>query len=415
MKILMLGWELPPYNSGGLGVACYQLCKTLSGQADIDIEFVLPYQADHDAPFMKVTAAMPLGVQTITAAGGVYDSHKYIFVDGHEEWHNIVGQQQMFEHSVDKLVESRLRQAEVFDVIHAHDWLTFRAGLRAKERSGCPLILHVHSLERDRAGGGEGNPIVREIEQQAFLLADRIVAVSGHTKRMIMEDYRIPSEMIEVVHNSIDRDMMTPLDPENAYHYLESLKADGWSIVTNVGRLTLHKGIFNLLQAAREVIARQPKTLFLIVGNGEQYNELVSMSAELGIARNVVFTGFQRGKNWRDSFAIADLFVMPSISEPFGLTVLEAIEYGAPALISKQSGVSEAIRNCLRVDSWDVADMANQITAAVRDHSLLEELHHNAYRELERMSWHDAAHSVSAVYKEHLNSPTRARPQGVYA
>jgi len=410
MKILMLGWELPPYNSGGLGVACYQLCKALTKKSDVDIEFMLPYEADHQIDFMKVTAALPQGVETIIEAGGVYDSHKYVYQDGHEEWHDIVGQQQMFERSVGRLVESR-----EFDIIHAHDWLTFRAGLRAKAHSGCPLILHVHSIERDRAGGGDGNPLVREIEALAFLMADHIVAVSAHTKRMIMQDYDIPGDKIEVVHNSIDRDLMIPLDDHNVYHYLESLKADGWRVVTNVGRMTVQKGLFNLLHAACEVIYRQPKTIFLLVGSGEQYHELIALSAELGISKNVVFTGFQRGKNWRDSFGIADLFVMPSISEPYGLTVLEAIEYGAPALISKQSGVGEAIRNCLRVDSWDVADMANQITAAVRDRSLTEELHHNAFQELKQLSWNDAADKLIHLYNHHTATAASRRLAGAAA
>ena len=398
MKILMLGWELPPHNSGGLGVACYQLCKALSSRDDVDIEFILPYEAEHSIDFMKVTAAKPQDVETVVQAGGVYDSYKYIYKDGREEWHDIVEQQHMFERSVARLVTTR-----EFDVIHAHDWLTFRAGLRAKAYSNRPLILHVHSIERDRAGGGDGNTLVREIEALSFLMADRIVAVSAHTKRMIMQEYDIPADKIDVVHNSIDRDMMTPLDDANAYRYLSSLKQDGWRIVTNVGRLTVQKGLANLLHAAREVIAREPKTMFLIVGSGELYHELITLSAQLGIARNVVFTGFQRGKKWRDSFGIADLFVMPSISEPFGLTVLEAIEYGAPALISRQSGVGEALRNCLRVDSWDVADMANQITAAVRSQSLLDELHHNAFQELYRMSWYDAADKLLALYAHHTN------------
>lgn len=399
MKILMLGWELPPHNSGGLGVACYQLCKSLAKREGIDIEFLLPYEAPHEIDFMTVTAAVPQGVTSVVQAGGVYDSYKYTYSDGHEEWHDIYSQQRVFEHSLAQLVMNR-----EFDVIHAHDWLTFRAGLRAKAYSNRPLILHVHSIERDRAGGNSGNPLVRDIEALSFLMADRIVAVSEHTKRMIVEDYDIPGDKIDVVHNSIDRDLMTPLDSDNAYKYLENLKTDGWKVVTNVGRLTIQKGLHNLLFAAREVVARCPKTVFLIVGSGEQYFELVSLSAELGIAKNVIFTGFQRGKNWRDSFSIADLFVMPSISEPFGLTVLESIEYGTPALISRQSGVGEAIRNCLRVDAWDVADIANKITAAVQNDSLLDELHHNAYRELQKLSWNDAADKLMHLYGHHMHT-----------
>lgn len=394
----MLGWELPPYNSGGLGVACYQLCKALAKRKDVDIEFILPYDAEHEIGFMKVSAALPKDVKEIVASGGVYDSQKYTYKDGRTEHHDIYSQQQLYEHAVDQIV-----QEKEYDVIHAHDWLTFRAGLRAKLRTGAPLIVHVHSIETDRAGGKPGNPLVREIEGLAFLMADRIIAVSGHTKKMIASEYDIPEDKIEVVHNSIDREIMVPLDDDNAYRYLESLKADGWKVVTNVGRLTIQKGLTNLLYAAREVVKRQPKTIFLIVGSGEQLYELLNLSAELGIAKNVIFTGFQRGKNWRDSFGIADLFVMPSVSEPFGLTVLESIEYGTPALISKQSGVGEAIYNCMRVDFWDVNEMANQITASVRNPSLVEELQHNAYRELEKLSWNDAADKLIGLYKQHTN------------
>lgn len=397
----MLGWELPPHNSGGLGVACYQLCKALS-KKNVDIEFILPYKAEHDIDFMEITAAHPQDVMTVVEAGGVYDSNKYIYEDGREEWLDIVGQQAMFEKSVAKLVESR-----EFDVIHAHDWLTFRAGLRARAISNCPLILHVHSIERDRAGGEAGNPLVREIEAIAFQLADRIVAVSEITKQAIIDDYDVPGDKIEVVHNSIDRELMVSLDDKNAYRYLSRLKEQGWHIITNVGRLTVQKGLVNLLTAAKEVIAREPKTMFLIVGNGEQYNELVALAAKLGISKNVIFTGFQRGKNWRDSFGISDLFVMPSVSEPYGLTALEAIEYGSPVLISKQSGVGESIKNCLRVDSWDTQEIANQITNVVRSNSLREELHHNAYRELLQLSWDDAAHKVASIYDRHISEDGR--------
>lgn len=398
----MLGWELPPHNSGGLGVACYQLCKALSKKTNIDIEFILPYKAEHGIDFMKVTAAHPQDVLSVVEAGGVYDSNKYIYEDGHEEVLDIVGQQALFEKSVGKLIAGR-----EFDVIHAHDWLTFRAGLRARAYSNCPLVLHVHSIERDRAGGNAGNPLVREIEGIAFQMADRIIAVSEITKQAIVQDYDIPADKIEVVHNSIDRELMVPLDDQNAYKYLTHLKEEGWRIITNVGRLTIQKGLFNLLYAAKDVIRHEPKTMFLIVGSGEQYYELVELAAELGIAKNVIFTGFQRGKNWRDSFGIADLFVLPSISEPYGLTALEAIEYGAPVLISKTSGVGESIRNCLRVDCWDTHEMANQMVNLVRSDAFREELHHNAYKELERLSWDDAAEKISNIYERHVSSQGR--------
>jgi len=396
MKILMLGWELPPHNSGGLGVACYHLCKALA-KKDIDIEFILPYHAPFDEDFMTVTAAHPQGAKIVLANASAYDSYKYVYNDGHEEWIDIVGQQAVYEHAVAKLVDKR-----EFDVIHAHDWLTFRAGVRAKMKRNVPLILHVHSVERDRAGGADGNPIVREIEETSFLMADRIIAVSQLTKDAIVRDYGVPSDKIEVVHNSIDHDSFLALDGNNAYRYLTQMKAQGYRVVCNVGRLTVQKGLTNFLKAAKEVVARAPRTLFLVVGSGEQYFELIEQAADLGIAQNVIFTGFQRGKNWRDSFAIADLFVMPSVSEPFGIAPLESIGFGTPTLISKQSGVKEVLTNSLKVDFWDVHEMANQITAVVQNDALRDELQTNAHRELERMSWDSTAEKLHGIYQQHL-------------
>ena len=393
----MLGWELPPHNSGGLGIACYQLCKALS-KKQIDIEFILPYQANHGVTFMDVIAAHPQDIVSVRRSGIAYDSFQYTHADGSEEWLSIFEQQALYEESVARLVEEK-----EFDIIHAHDWLTFRAGLRAREIKRCPLILHVHSVESDRSAGNQGNPLVREIENEAMHLADKVIAVSQHTKQAIIRDYDIPADKIEVVHNSIDQSELAPLDPENAYHYLSRMKALGYRVVVNVGRLTVQKGLPNLLRAASEVIARCPKTLFLIVGSGEQYYELIELAAELGIGPNVIFTDFQRGKRWRDAYAIGDLFVMPSVSEPFGLTPLEAIGYGTPSLVSQQSGVSEVLNNCLKVDYWDVREMANKIAAVVQSDSLRDTLASNAYQEFEKLSWDTVSDKVVNLYENHLS------------
>lgn len=391
----MLGWELPPHNSGGLGVACFQLCKSLA-ERGASIEFILPYQAQHNAHFMKVTAAQPQTAVELLASGIAYDSYKYIHPDGTIEWVDIFAQAKAYEKAVEKLVEF----AE-FDVIHAHDWLTFRAALRAKEQTGKPMILHIHSTEKDRAGGHKGNPLVREIEQQCLLLADKVIAVSHQTKQAIIHEYGIPAGLVEVVHNSIDLADVPQLEGDNAYSYIARMKQEGYRVVVNVGRLTIQKGLPNLLRAAQKVVQIHPKTLFLIVGSGEQYHELVMMSAELGISKNVVFTNFQRGKRLRDAYAISDLFVMPSISEPFGLTPLEAIGYGSPTLISKQSGVAEVINNSLKVDFWDVDEMANQIASVMRHDELRNELHRNAYLEYEKLSWNKAADTLMGLYTHH--------------
>jgi glycogen(starch) synthase len=396
MKVLMLGWELPPHNSGGLGVACYQLCKALSKKG-VDIEFVLPYTAQHDIDFMRINAAHPQDVDQVLKAGIAYDSFKYVKKSGEIEHIDIFGQSAIYEQAVERIV-----QLAEFDVIHAHDWLTCRAALRAKELTGKPMIVHIHSIEADRAGKqGGGNQLVREVEETSMLLADRVIAVSEHTKRAIMREYDIPADKIEVIHNSFDLSNLIPRDGDNAYLYISKMKQQGYKVVASVGRLTIQKGLPNLLHAFQAVLERNPKTLLLIVGSGEQYYELITLAAQLGISKNVLFTEFQRGKNYRDAYAIADLFVMPSVSEPFGLTPLEAIGYGTPALISKQSGVSEIIHNCLKVDFWDIDEMANQITAVVQNDALSNELYANAAREYARLSWDGAADKLFDVYNSH--------------
>jgi glycosyltransferase involved in cell wall biosynthesis len=400
MKILMLGWELPPHNSGGLGIACYQLCKALSKQS-VDLEFILPYQGDHGIDFMNVIAAYPQGVAEVIRSGIAYDSYKYVLEDGSEEWLDIYDQQHLYEEAVVRLAETKS-----FDILHAHDWLTFRAALRVKERKHCPIILHVHSVESDRAGNKLGNPMVHEIEDIALHTADRVIAVSQHTKNSIMRDYNIPSEKIEVIHNSIEPADLTPLDGNNAYRYLEAMKQLGYRVVVNVGRLTIQKGLPNLLRAAKEVVAKAPKTFFLIVGSGEQYYELLDLAASLGIGQNVFFADFQRGKRWRDAYSVGDLFVMPSVSEPFGLTPLEAIGYGTPALVSRQSGISEVLNNCLKVDFWDVNEMANQITAVVQNDALRDVLLENSYREYEKLSWDTASNKIMDLYRQHTMEAT---------
>ncbi|HEY5668229.1 MAG TPA: glycosyltransferase family 4 protein [Candidatus Saccharimonadales bacterium] len=394
----MLGWELPPHNSGGLGVACYQLCKALSKKG-ADIEFILPYTAEHNIDFMKINAAHPQDVASVMKSGIAYDSFKYVKNTGEVQWIDLFGQSSIYEEAVGRIV-----QLAAFDVIHAHDWLTCRAAVRAKMLTGKPLVVHFHSIESDRSGQpGGGNPMVREVESLAMLIADKIIAVSQHTKDAIVREYNVPADKIEVVHNYSDpSDLMPEEGTESAYKYLAVMKKQGYKVITNVGRLTIQKGLPNLLRAMQLVVQREPKTFLLVVGSGEQRNELISQAADLGIARNVIFAGFQRGKNWRDAYTIADLFVMPSVSEPFGLTALEAIGYGTPVLISKQSGVSEMLKNALKVDFWDINDMADKMVAIVQNNALRDELHANAFREYNNHSWNESADKLLGLYGKHL-------------
>ena len=381
-------------------MACFQLCKSLSKRSGIDIEFIVPYQANHDnIDFMKVTSATPQGIASVIRSGIAYDSYRYICEDGTEEWLNIYDQQALYEQAVASMVRDR-----EFDIVHAHDWLTFRAAMRVREIRNVPVILHVHSVESDRSGVEHGgNPLVREIEALSMLMADRIIAVSEHTKRCIVREYNIPADKIEVVHNSIEPADIELSTGDTAYQYLAAMKAQGYRVVVNVGRLTIQKGLPNLLRAAKDVVRHAPKTLFLIVGSGEQYYELIELAADLGIGKNVLFTDFQRGKRWRDAFAIGDLFVMPSVSEPFGLTPLEAIGYGnTPALVTYQSGVSEVLLNCLKVDFWDVKEMANQIVAVMQNDPLRDTLVENARTEYARLSWSKASEKIDNLYRRHL-------------
>jgi glycosyltransferase involved in cell wall biosynthesis len=400
MKVLMLGWELPPQNSGGLGVACYHLCKALASN-NVDIEFVIPYHTTLQVPFMKVTTAWPKKYKNVIRTGLAYDSASYIDSVGDTKHLDLVQQERIYGESIEKVID-----LGSFDIIHAHDWLTFRAALKLKAQTGLPLIVHIHSVESDRAGGNKGNPLIEEMEYLGLSLADEVIAVSEHTKQIIIRDYNIPANKIKVVHNSIDRDDLGEIEPENIYVYLQLMKSQGYHVITSVGRLTIQKNVTNMLRAAQKVIEKVPKTLFLVVGDGEQYNELIALSAELGILKNVVFTGFQRGKSWRDSFSIADLFIMPSVSEPFGLTPLEAINYGTPSLISYQSGVSEVLKSCLKVDYWDVDEMANKIVAVLRTPTLRQALKENAEREIHELSWAPSAKKLKKIYDRHLAEVT---------
>ncbi|NBW29327.1 glycosyltransferase family 1 protein [bacterium] len=387
MKVLMLGWELPPHNSGGLGQACFDLCKSLSNQ-NVDIEFILPYISNHDIDFMKVTSAFNHTKLQKNVLHQAYDSINYTYSSKEHE---------LFEETVDDLISDK-----TFDIVHAHDWLTFRAAIRIKERTNLPIILHVHSIESDRAGGQRGNELVRDIEEYCLKLADKVIAVSEHTKQAIIREYSVPSENIEVVHNSINTDDIIPLSGINSYRYIELMKEKGYKVAVNFGRLTIQKGLSNLIEAMHKVVAKHPKSLLLIIGSGEQYFDLIKLSADLGISSHVLFADFQRGKKLRDGIAIGDLFVMPSISEPFGLTALEAIGYGTPAMVSKQSGVSEIVKNMLKVDFWDIDEMANKIATAFENPELLDELLDKSSSEIQNISWDQSSMKIKNLYEVQL-------------
>lgn len=395
MKVLMLGWELPPHHSGGLGVACYEMCKEITTHG-VDIEFVLPYTAKHSIDFMKITPAHHQSVEKVKLAGGAYTpeffGHDKVTV--HSEQLDLRRQHDLFAQNVAKLVETM-----EFDIIHAHDWLTFRAGLLAKRATGKPLVAHVHATQYDQSGGGYGNPEAREIEQSCLMEADQIFAVSQLTKDVLVREYGIPSDKISVVHNSMEVHEVVDED-QSVYRYLDVMKSQGYKVVVNIGRKTLQKGLTHLLEAAQKVVAKNPKILFLLAGSGEQERELIELAAYYGISKNVIFVGWVSGKPWRDSYRIGDVFIMPSVSEPFGLVALEAIGYGCPVIISKQSGVAEVLRNCLKADFWDTDKLADLVLQVCEHDSLRNELWRNSFIEYQNQSWRKSAEIMKTQYRQ---------------
>ncbi|MBR3052010.1 glycosyltransferase family 4 protein [Candidatus Saccharibacteria bacterium] len=398
MKILMLGWELPPHNSGGLGVACLNLAKALS-RSGADIDFVVPYAASHPGiDFMHVLSATKLN-PIYRYGGGAYASIR-IFEEiiPEVETSRLVSIRDI-QHSYCDFVNHYLMDFKP-DLVHAHDWLTFEAGILAKRNYGLPLVAHVHATEFDRAGMHFGNPLIHEIEQEGLMLADKIIAVSEATKRIIHDKYHIPLGKIDVIYNSLDEDYKTSdySFDQDSYAYLKVLKSIGYHVVSTVGRFTVQKGLFNLMRAAARAISKDPKLIFIFAGDGEEKNQLVELAADLGISANVIFTGFIRGQRLRDIYAVSDIFVMSSISEPFGLTALEAAHHGDCLILTKQSGVSEIIWSAMKYDFWDERRLADEILAITTNPSLAHTLRQNVLHEYDRITWDQFAKKCLRVY-----------------
>ncbi len=400
MKILMLGWELPPHNSGGLGVACLNMARALSRQG-ADIDFVVPYKAEHpEINFMHVVSATKLD-PIYRFGGGSYESlqilEKIIPTFNSDKLVSIRDIQKSYCEFIKKYLEEFKPE-----IVHAHDWLTYEAGILAKKEYNIPLIAHVHATEFDRAGMHAGNPLIHEIEYEGLMLADEIIAVSESTKRIIHEKYHIPLSKINVVYNSLDEDYEKDNYQfnKNIYNYLVSLKQNGWSVISTVGRFTIQKGLTNLMHAAALAISKNPKLVFVFAGDGEERNELIELAANLGISKNVIFTGFIRGKKLRDIYSISDIFVMSSVSEPFGLTALEAAHHGDALILTKQSGVSEIIWSAMTYDFWDREKLADEILAIVENPALKQSLQDNVREEYRKISWDKVAKKCLRIYNK---------------
>lgn len=400
MNILMLGWELPPHNSGGLGVACYHLTRAL-GIKGLSIDFMVPHTPTTTYEHFKVIGTSEATPEDVIRGGaGAYGSYCSTCETRMCE-HSFPTDLRSLQKRYTQYVEHYLKK-RVPDVIHAHDWLTFEAAILAKKLTSKPLIAHVHATEFDRSGEYQGNPLVHDIEYNGLVFADHIIAVSQATKDLIVQRYNIPADKVSVVHNSLDSaEFEISTNTENTYRYLLEMKKRGFSVVVSVGRLTVQKGLHYFLEAAKSTIDNNPKVLFLIAGSGELRDELIEQAASLGISGNILFTGFVRGRELRDTYRVADVFVMSSISEPFGLTALEAAQYGAAVCLTKQSGVSEVLHDVFRFDYWDTQRLADQLVSLTTHASLAKTMQENVQVEASRMSWEATADKVMRIYQKY--------------
>lgn len=421
MRILMFGWEFPPRISGGLGTACHGMTAALAGLGH-EIAFVLPHQPEPSAaPFLRLIQAdpgdpepFPEGIVPRPLASPLTP---YLTAEQYRDrslWRRFGPPDQPGPYGPDLIAEvaryagaaAALARRETFDLIHAHDWMTWPAALAAQRLSGRPLVVHVHSLEYDRSGEGVNREILR-IEQGGLARADRIIAVSHRTRRMLIERHGIDPRKIVVVHNAVSR-----------REARESLRVERRAaprpsrIVLYLGRITFQKGPDYFIEAAARVLQVLPDVTFVMAGVGDMMGKMVERVGELGIGSRVHFTGFLEGEEIERIFSLSDLYVMPSVSEPFGISPLEAMSYDVPVLLSRQSGVAEILKHALKVDFWDVEEMAAKIIAVLKHPVLADELTRKAREELREIRWEKAAALIEAVYREALTGSESPTPQG---
>jgi len=434
MRVFMLGWEFPPFISGGLGTACHGLTKAMS-QIGTEVLFVLPRPVQAQGSHVQILSPQTLSSKmaglaseyelqgfehvrfcALQAAPGMSPYHspeqyaelmreqakRLKAIEGGSLAENPVAsgghtasdyEGDMFD-QIERYARlaSSIAQFEDFDVIHAHDWMTYRAGMAVSALSGKPLVVHIHSTEFDRSGE-HVNQAIYNIERQGFHFAQRIIAVSHLTKSVLTSRYGVPSDKIEVVYNAVELNGSAPAIS------MAPIQRDE-RIVLFLGRITMQKGPEYFLAAAKKVLEVMDNVRFIMAGWGDMIRRTIELAAQMGIGHKVLFTGFLRGGDVERVFRMADLYVMPSVSEPFGIAPLEAMSNDVPVIISKQSGVSEVIKHALKVDFWDVNEMANKIIAVLRHRPLQNTLREHGRMELRKLSWTDSARQCAAVYED---------------
>lgn len=425
MRVLMFGWEFPPHISGGLGTACYGLTRGMSVIPDLDVLFVVPKAyGDEDQSRIRLVGAgdITLDLRAVRNRQFLKDL-SYLEINSNlvpytspEEYEKLVDQA---ETSGKRLVETTLGGTlnftgkyganlweeianyavvageialkEEFDIIHAHDWLTYPAGIAAKRASGKPLVIHVHATDFDRSGG-KVNPGVFEIEKMGMELADKIIAVSNLTRNTVIDKYGIHPDKVVTVHNAVD--------PITDQEKLQLKRGITDKVVTFLGRITMQKGPEYFIQAAHKVLQKMDNVRFVMAGSGELLENMIHWTASLGISDKFHFTGFLKGDDVFRMFSISDLYVMPSVSEPFGISPLEAMQSNVPSIISYQSGVAEVLQYTFKVDFWDVDALSDAIYGLLNYPSLSEMFRTHGVAEVNNMKWEKSGEKVHAIYKE---------------
>ena len=447
MRVFMLGWEFPPFISGGLGTACYGLTKAMSS-IGTDIMFVLPRPVSTPfsthvrlvspragSPLASPTAEFRLDefdhvtFRTVNAALSPYNtpadyqeagrekaaskskadaaaaasaepspesmqavSHKPSVVGNAPAAGSPYGGDLFAEIHRYALLSTEIARNESFEVVHAHDWMTFPAGLAVAAMKNVPLIVHVHSTEFDRSGANIDQRIY-DIERRGMHGAMKIIAVSFLTKNQVTHQYGVDPSKVEVVYNAIEQN-----GNGNGYEQEKYSIHKDEKIVLFLGRITHQKGPEYFLAAAKKVLEVMDNVKFVMAGSGDMIRRTIEMAAAMGIGHKVLFTGFLRGGDVEKVFRMADLYVMPSVSEPFGIAPLEAMSHDVPVIISKQSGVSEVLTHALKVDFWDVNEMANKIVAVLKHPPLASMLREHGSFEVRRLQWVDAARQCVQIY-----------------
>jgi glycosyltransferase involved in cell wall biosynthesis len=427
MKVLMFGWEFPPHISGGLGTASFGLTKGMASLGNLGVIFVVPRAwGDEDQSVVNVVGAnnIPVAYKTIHYTGGKkvvekieVDSRIIPYTDPEDFWaytRSEVDSRRIMVTTDDKgriqfsgkygpglleeirkyaIVASVIAQEFEFDIIHAHDWLAYPAGIEAAKASGKPLVIHVHATDFDRSGGNV-NPEVYAIEKSGMDFASKIITVSNLTRDIVINRYNIDPEKVVTVYNAVDPVAL----PEKASWD----KGFDDKVVTFLGRITLQKGPEYFIEAAHRVLKVMNNVRFVMAGSGDMMDRMIRRAAALKITDRFHFTGFLKGNDVFRMLSMSDVYIMPSVSEPFGISPLEAMQSNVPVIISKQSGVAEILTHAVKVDFWDIDAMADAIYGILNYPALSRMFIRNGREEVIALKWENSAREVRAVYNEVL-------------